>query len=39
VRVVDRQPFRGPTTVALGEQTQTIGHELASMLFCAPAAR
>lgn len=38
VRVVDRQPFRGPTTVAVGEQTHMIGHELASTLFCAPAA-
>jgi DtxR family transcriptional regulator, Mn-dependent transcriptional regulator len=36
VTVVDRQPFRGPTTVRVGEQTHTIGHELASTLLCAP---
>ncbi|MEP7326610.1 MAG: metal-dependent transcriptional regulator [Gemmatimonadota bacterium] len=36
VTVIDRQPFRGPTTVRVGEQTYIIGHELASTLLCAP---
>jgi len=37
VTVVDRQPFRGPTTVRVGEQTHILGHELASTLLCAPS--
>lgn len=36
VMVLDRQPFRGPTTVRVGEYTHIIGHELASTLLCAP---
>ncbi len=36
VTVIDRQPFRGPTTVRVGENTHIIGHELASTLLCAP---
>ncbi len=36
VTVIDRQPFRGPTTVRVGEHTHLIGHELASTLLCAP---
>ena len=37
VAVVDRQPFKGPTTVRVGEQTHMIGHELSLAILCAPA--
>lgn len=37
VKVVDRQPFNGPTTVQVGESTHMIGHELSLAILCAPA--
>lgn len=33
-RVVDRQPFNGPTTVDVSGQHHTLGHELATTLLC-----
>jgi DtxR family Mn-dependent transcriptional regulator len=35
VRVVDRQPFQGPITIAVDESTHVIGHELAQVVRCA----
>jgi DtxR family Mn-dependent transcriptional regulator len=40
--VLSRRPFRGPITIRLGRPTprkETIGHELASSLWCAVAER
>ena len=34
LRVTERQPFNGPTTVALGSATRIVGHELALLLWC-----
>ena len=35
VRVVDRQPFNGPITLAVGGAERIIGYELAALLLCA----
>ena len=35
VTVLDRQPFQGPITVAVGGRTHAIGHELARVVRCA----
>ena len=35
VTVLDRQPFQGPITVAVGGRTRVIGHELAQVVRCA----
>jgi DtxR family Mn-dependent transcriptional regulator len=35
VTVLDRQPFRGPITIAVDGQTHVIGHELAQVVRCA----
>ncbi len=37
--VTDRQPFNGPTTVALEAGTRIVGRELAQLLWCREAAR
>ncbi len=39
--VLARQPFRGPTTISMGEPTkqQVVGHELAESLLCSVAPR
>ncbi len=37
--VTDRQPFNGPTTVALEAGTRVVGRELAQLLWCREAAR
>ena len=37
--VVDRQPFNGPTTVALGAGTRVVGQELAALLWCQEVGR
>ncbi len=39
--VLARQPFRGPTTILIGEpaKEQVIGHELAESLLCSVAPR
>ncbi len=37
--VNDRQPFNGPTTVALEAGTRVVGRELAQLLWCREAAR
>lgn len=37
--VVDRQPFNGPTTVALGAETRVVGQELAALLWCQEVGR
>ena len=37
--VVDRQPFNGPTTVAIGSDMRVVGQELAALLWCAEVAR
>jgi len=37
--VTDRQPFNGPTTVALEAGTRVVGRELAQVLWCREAAR
>ena len=34
--VVDRQPFNGPITVRIGDQTRVVGQELALLLLCRP---
>ncbi len=36
--VSDRQPFNGPTTVALEAGTRVVGRELAQLLWCREAA-
>lgn len=35
VTVVDRQPFQGPITIAVGGQSHVVGHELAQVVRCA----
>src|SRR5918996_1443948 len=35
VTVLDRQPFQGPITIAVGGHTHVIGHELAQVVRCA----
>ena len=35
VTVVDRQPFQGPITIAVGGRTHVIGYELALVVRCA----
>jgi DtxR family Mn-dependent transcriptional regulator len=37
--VSDRQPFNGPTTVALEAGTRVVGRELAQLLWCREAAQ
>jgi len=37
--VTDRQPFNGPTTVALEAGTRVVGRELAQLLWCREASR
>ncbi len=37
--VNDRQPFNGPTTVALEAGTRVVGRELAQLLWCREAAQ
>lgn len=37
--VVDRQPFNGPTTVAIGGERRVVGQELAALLWCEEVAR
>ncbi len=34
VRVVERQPFRGPITIEVDGRSHVIGHELGQVLFC-----
>jgi DtxR family transcriptional regulator, Mn-dependent transcriptional regulator len=34
LRVTERQPFNGPTTVALAGRTRVVGRELALLLWC-----
>jgi len=38
LRVTERQPFNGPTTVALAGGTRVIGRELALLLWCRETA-
>ena len=35
--LVDRQPFRGPVTVWVGQKDRVLGHEMAALLLCRPA--
>jgi DtxR family Mn-dependent transcriptional regulator len=37
--VVERQPFNGPTTVALGAERRVVGQELAALLWCQEVSR
>ncbi len=37
--ISDRQPFNGPTTVALEAGTRVVGRELAQLLWCREAAQ
>ena len=37
--VTDRQPFNGPTAVALEAGTRVVGRELAQLLWCREAVR
>jgi DtxR family Mn-dependent transcriptional regulator len=40
LRVTDRQPFNGPTTVRLeGEEVRVVGRELAQALRCLAATK
>jgi DtxR family transcriptional regulator, Mn-dependent transcriptional regulator len=34
VSVVERQPFQGPITIRVDDQSHVIGHELGQVLFC-----
>lgn len=35
VRVSDREPFDGPTTLRVGDRTQVVGREVASIIHCS----
>ncbi|MDQ2673885.1 MAG: ferrous iron transport protein A, partial [Chloroflexota bacterium] len=39
VTVIDRQPFRGPITIAVDGRTHVVGHELAQVVRCAADER
>lgn len=38
VHIAAREPFGGPITLARGDEEQTVGGEVASLLLCEPAA-
>ncbi len=38
IRVIAREPFRGPIRLRLGTREQVVGHEMAMMVFCTRPA-